>query len=186
MIFEFVCAFSFALIGLSTSDYIKKVQKDPESKWNKFWNLYNNVKDEYTKKKWITPMLQVFSFYKTVKIITISDIEQFINSHLMKLMKPIELKNNKFFVPVFLHDSKYYISIEKNSEVRKYDIIGITPNKHYDIKHIFNHTIALSTSPYALSCLTPEDLNMDFIQMTIIKNDEINVSKFSDNQKIQF
>ena len=186
MIFEFVCAFSFALIGLSTSDYIKKVQKDPESKWNKFWNLYNNVKDEYTKKKWHTPILQVFSFYKTVKIITISDIEQFINSHLMKLMKPIELKNNKFFVPVFLHDSKYYISIEKNSEVRKYDIIGITPNKHYDIKHIFNHTIALSTSPYALSCLTPEDLNMDFIQMTIIKNDEINVSKFSDNQKIQF
>ncbi len=178
MIFEFVCAFSFALIGLSTSDYIKKVQKDPESKWNKFWNLYNNVKDEYTKKKWHTPILQVFSFYKTVKIVAISDTEQFINSHLMKLMKPIELKNNKFFVPVFLNDSKYYISIEKNSEVRKYDIIGITPNKHYDIN--------LSTSPYALSFLTPEDLDMDFIQMTIIKNDEIDVSKFSDNQKIQF
>lgn len=185
MIFEFVCAFSLALIGLSGSEYIKKAHKDSESKWSKFWNLYNNVKNEYTKKKWNTPILQLFSFYKTIKIVAISDIDQFINSHLMKLMKPIELKNNKFLVPVFLHDSKYYIIIEKNSEVRKYDIIGISTNK-YDIKHIFNHAISLSTSPYAISFITPEDLNMDFIQMTMIKNDEIDVRKFSNNDEIKF
>jgi hypothetical protein len=185
MIFEFICVFSLTLVGLSTRDYIKKAQKDPESKWAKFWNLYNNVQGEYTKKNWHTPILQVFSFYKTVKIVIISDVEQFINSHLMKLMKPIELKNNKFLVPVFLHDSKYYVTIEKNSEVRKYDIIGITPNKHYDIKNIFNHSVALTTSPFALSFLTPEDLNMDFIQMTIIKNDEIDISKFSNKEQIQ-
>jgi hypothetical protein len=186
MIFEFVCAFSLGLLGLSTSEYIKKVQKDPESKWSKFWNLYNNVQDEYKKKKLLKPILQLLSFYKTVKIVVISDIEKFVNSHLMKLMKPIELKNNKFLVPVFLHDNKYYIVIEKNSEVRKYDIIGITPNKHYNIQNIFNHTIALSTSPYALSFATPIDLNMDFIQMTIIKNDEIDINKFSNNEQIQF
>lgn len=186
MIFEFVCAFSLALLGLTTSEYIKKVQKDPESKWNKFWNLYNNVQDEYTKKNLHKPILKVLSFYKTIKIVLISDIEKFVNSHLMKLMKPIELKNNKFLVPVFLHDNKYYIVIEKNSEVRKYDIIGITPNKHYNIQNIFNHTIALSTSPYALSFVSPTDLNMDFIQMTIIKNDEIDINKFSNNEQIQF
>lgn len=185
MIFEFICAFSLSITMFATKDYIKKAQTDPESKWCKFWNLYNNVKSEYNKRISYTPILQCISLYKTVKIVVMSDIEQFVNCHLMQLMKPIELKNNKFLVPVFLHDCKYYIIIEKKSEVRKYDIIGITANKYHDIQSIFNRTIALSTSPYALSFVTPDDLNMEFIQMTMIKNDEINIFKFNKNDQIQ-
>jgi hypothetical protein len=103
----------------------------------------------------------------------------------MKLMRAIELKNNKLLVPVFLHDNKYYIVIEKNSEVRNYDIIGITKNKNYDLQKIFNRMIALNTSPYALSFVTPKDLDMDFVQLTMIKNDEIYVKKFTSDQQIQ-
>jgi len=185
MIFEFVCAFSLTLATFLTRDYIKNAEKNPESKWTKFWNLYNNVQNEYIKRKWHTPILQVFSFYKTIKIILTSDLEQFVDSHIMKLMRAIELKNNKLLVPVFLHDNKYYIVIEKNSEVRNYDIIGITKNKNYDLQKIFNRMIALNTSPYALSFVTPKDLDMDFVQLTMIKNDEIDIKKFTTDQQIQ-
>ena len=50
MIFEFVCAFSLTLATFLTRDYIKNAEKNPESKWTKFWNLYNNVQNEYIKR----------------------------------------------------------------------------------------------------------------------------------------
>jgi hypothetical protein len=159
----------------------KVVSQEPESNWVKFWNLFSSVKSEYTNKISLPVVLDMYSFYKTVKIVAISKYEDFVNSHLLRMLTPIELENNKMLVPMFIHDNKYYLCIEKTSEVRKYDVIGVTARA--DLVPVFNRLVSSETTPYRTSYIRPCDVGSDIMVVTILKDidmDTIRLTKLDE------
>jgi hypothetical protein len=171
----------------NTFKSIKTHFQHPESNWVKFWDLFQNVENEYKTKISIKPLLKLFSFYKTVKIIILSDIEVFINKNLLKLLTPIQLENNKILLPVFIQDTKYFICIDQVSEVRDYDVIDcqmVSGNVNIDLKHVFNRLISSKSSPYQVSFINPSDLGLEDIEMTVIRNENIETNKYQNKEYI--
>lgn len=165
----------FFFITCKVRDYIKEASMNTESKWTKFWNLYSNVEEEHSKTIRFYPFLKLYSLYSTLKVVAISDINEYINKKLLQMLRPINLKNKKFLVPLFIHDTKYYLCIEQVSDVRNYDIIDVSPNK-YDLKKILNRFISTNTSPYKVGLFNPRDLGLDEIQITQLVNNDFNIS----------
>lgn len=161
----------------------KVVSQEPESNWVKFWNLFSSVKSEYTNNISLPVVLDMYSFYKTVKIVVISKYEDFVNSHLLKMLRPIELENNKMLVPMFIHDNKYYLCIEKFSEVRKYDIIEVTDRP--DLVPVLNRLVSCETTPYKVSSIRPCDVNSETLIISILKDFDININHFDKNDEVR-
>lgn len=170
-------ALSFFSIYGGYMFFKKVVSQEPESNWVKFWSLFSSVKSEYTNKISLPFILDMYSFYKTVKIVSIREYEDFVNRHLLRLLMPIELENNKMLVPMFVHDNKYYLCIEKTSEVRKYDVIGVSG--HADLVPIFNRLVSSDTTPYKISYIRPCDVGSEMMVVTILKDIDMDMIRLT-------
>lgn len=154
-----------------------------KSRWTKFWDLYSNVASKTFEKYSIQPFASIIAMYKTIKIIAMSEVEKYINSHLLKILKPIQLNENRILVPLFIHDNQYYICIENSSKVRQYDVIHSNGNTAHIVK-ILNRYVSEDTSPYKISTLTPNDFGVEKLTLTKLKNNRVETDIIENNQSI--
>jgi len=179
MIFPFLTICSLVKL----QEIINKEFKIEKSRWTKFWDLYSNVSSKTIDKYPIQPFTSIISMYKTIKIIAISEMESYINSHLLKILKPIHLRDNRILVPLFIHDNQYYVCIENSSKVREYDVIHSNGDSAHIVK-ILNRYVSEGTSPYKISTLTPADFGMENLTLMKLKNNNVERDIIETNQSI--
>ena len=172
-------------IGYKVYESIKDQRKDSESDWNKFWGLYSNVEDQ-ERKVYDNPLvLKTYSFYKAIKVVMMTKYEEARNKLFKRILKGTFISKNKLILPVFIEDEIYYICLDKVSDVRDYDIIDVSfSSNNMDIKHMLNKMINHASSPYRVSSLTPQSLDKDIVDLTYIKDGEIRVKIFCNEQEI--
>jgi len=178
-----ICSLVYA--GYRVASSIWKQRKDPESDWCKFWKLYSSVEDQ--ERQWFKDELVIksYSLYKTIKVVILTRYEEQRNKIFKSILKETYIDDNKLILPVFIEDEIYYICLDKVSNVREYDIIDINfISTKMDIKHTLNKMINHSSSPYRVSSLTPTSLKQQNLNVTYIKDGEIKMKYFKNNEEM--
>jgi hypothetical protein len=182
----------FSVFSISVGYLLNKIKKqtdewskDQECDWYKFWNLYDSVFNQTNGKYSYNVLNKLYAFYHTSKIVAITKWEDFVSYMLLKTLKEISLSNNKILIPLFLHDKIHYICIEKVSNVREYDIINVSKDyKDQKIAEILNRYISGSSSPYRITSIKPIDLEMDKLDILMIKNNDVKNISIDRDQEI--
>lgn len=183
--FATIAICSLIYFGYRAASSILKQRKDPESDWCKFWKLYSNVEDQERQYFKDELVIKSYSLYKTIKVVILTRYEEKRNKIFKSILKESYIGKNKLILPIFIEDDIYYICLDKVSNVREYDIIDINfTSKDMDIKHTLNKMINHSSSPYRVSSLTPKLLNQQNLDVTYIKDGEIKVKMFKNNDEI--
>lgn len=178
-----ICSLVYA--GYCVASSVWKQRKDPESDWCKFWKLYSSVEDQERQYFKDELVIKSYSLYKTIKVVILTRYEEKRNEIFKTILKGTYLENNKIILPVFIENEIYYICLDKVSNVREYDIIDINfTSKNMDVKHTLNKMINHSSSPYRVSSLTPKSLNQQTLDLTYIKDGEIKIKMFKNDEEV--